>query len=96
MKKGASRPLTAKQKREIAALARLSNADIDTRDIPESRNWSDAKRGVFFRPLKQQLTLRLDADVIDWFRRHAAKGRGYQTEINRALRDHVERRRRAG
>jgi uncharacterized protein (DUF4415 family) len=48
-------------------------------------------------PLKQQLTLRLDADVIAWFKDHAPKGQGYQTNINRALREHVQRRvRKAG
>jgi len=43
-------------------------------------------------PLKQQLTLRLDTDVVAWFKRHAEGGRGYQTDINRALRDYVRRR----
>jgi uncharacterized protein (DUF4415 family) len=36
---------------------------------------------------KQQVTLRLDADVLDWFR---ARGRGYQTQINALLRAYVE------
>ena len=36
------------------------------------------------------MTLRIDADLIDWFKRHAPSGK-YQTDINRALRDHVER-----
>ena len=90
MKKADSKPLTAKQKKELAALARLSDDRIDTRSIPEVGNWSGAKRGVFYRPVKQQLTLRLDADVIAWFKDHAPKG--YQTDINRALRAHVQRR----
>lgn len=97
MKKAGSRPLTAKQKKELAALARLPDADIDTRAIPEVKDWSGAKRGVFYRPVKQQLTLRLDADVVAWFKEHAPKGEGYQTDINRALRQHVLRRaRKAG
>jgi uncharacterized protein (DUF4415 family) len=95
MKKATSKPLTAKQKRELAVLARLPEEKIDTRVMPEVKDWSGAKRGVFYRPLKQQLTLRLDADVIAWFKEHAPKG--YQTDINRALREHVERRtRKAG
>jgi uncharacterized protein (DUF4415 family) len=92
MKRVNSKPRTADQKRELAALARLPENRIDTRSIPEVTNWSGAKRGVFYRPLKQQLTLRLDADVIDWFKDHAPKGKGYQTNINRALREHVRRR----
>ena len=92
MKKASSKPLTAEQKKELAALARLSDDKIDTRSISEVKNWSGAKRGVFYRPMKQQLTLRLDADVIAWFKNHAPKGEGYQTNINRALRQHVQRR----
>jgi uncharacterized protein (DUF4415 family) len=49
-----------------------------------------AKRGVFYRPVKQQLTLRLDADVISWFRSHATSAEGYQTRINRALREYMQ------
>ena len=52
MKKAASTPLTAKQKKELAALARLPADKIDTRAILEAKDWSDAKRGMFFRPLK--------------------------------------------
>lgn len=97
MKKVSSKPLTAKQKRELAALARLADDKIDTRATPAVKDWSGAKRGLFYRPVKQQLTLRLDADVIAWFKDHAPKGRGYQSDINRALRDHVQRRaRKAG
>jgi uncharacterized protein (DUF4415 family) len=97
MKKAGSRPLTAKQKKELAALARLPDDKIDTRAIPEVRDWSGAKRGLFYRPVKQQLTLRLDADVVAWFKDHAPSGEGYQTDINRALREHVQRRaRKAG
>jgi uncharacterized protein (DUF4415 family) len=45
---------------------------------------------VFLRPIKQQITLRLDADLIDWFRRHPEGDEGYQTRINRVLREYVE------
>lgn len=76
---------------ELAALEKLPESEIDTGAIPEIRDWSDAKRGLFYRPVKQQLTLRLDADVVTWFREHAPEGEGYQTDINRALRTHVER-----
>jgi uncharacterized protein (DUF4415 family) len=92
MKKASSKSLTAKQKRELTALARIPDDKVDTRSIPEVKDWSGAKRGMFYRPVKQQLTLRLDADVIAWFKDHALKGRGYQSDINRALRKHVERR----
>ncbi len=91
MRKGDSSRLTAKQRAELRALAAIRDEQIDTSEIPEVRDWSGAKRGVFYRPVKQQLTLRIDADVVAWFKGRAAKGRGYQTNINQALREHVER-----
>lgn len=68
MKKVGPNRLTAKQRTELAALAVLPDDRIDTVDIPEARDWSDAKRGLFYRPIKKQLTLRIDADVIAWFK----------------------------
>lgn len=91
MKKATSKTLTPKQRAELKALARRAEKDIDTRSIPEVRDWSGAKRGVFFRPVKQQLTLRIDSDVVSWFKRRAPGGKGYQSDINRALRDFVSR-----
>lgn len=76
---------------QVRALEALPDDEIDTTDAPEILDWSDARRGVFYRPVKQQITLRIDADVIAWFRAHAPGGRGYQTNINEALRDHIRR-----
>lgn len=90
MKKATSK-LTPAQQAEIDALARLPEDEINTDETPEVRDWSGARRGLFFRPIKQQLTLRLDADVIAWFKDHAPTGKGYQTSINSALRQHIER-----
>ena len=88
MKKEISKVYTAAQKRDLKALAAMKDEDIDFSDIPEQLDWSGAKRGMFYKPIKQQLTLRLDADVVDWFKR---QGEGYQTKINAVLRKHVER-----
>ena len=88
MKKAHSEILTENQRAELDALAAMPDDKIDTSDAGEVRDWSDAKRGVFYRPIKQQLTLRLDADVIDWFKQ---QGEGYQSRINAALRAHVGR-----
>ena len=84
-------PLTRKQKTELKALAALPDEAIDTSDIPPLTEefWKTAVRGKFYRPVKQQLTLRLDADVVAWFKSHARDSRGYQTNINRALREYV-------
>ena len=85
---------SSRERAELAALAALPDEQIDTRDIPEVRDWSGAKRGLFYRPVKQQLTLRIDADVVAWFKGRARGGERYQTNINRALRDFMERNRR--
>ncbi len=76
---------------EVRALEALPDDRIDTTDAPEVLDWTDAQRGAFYRPVKKQITLRLDADIVAWFRAHARDGRGYQTDINRALREHVHR-----
>ena len=90
MKKDNSKPLTTKQRAELATFAALPDDRIDTRKMPEVRDWRGAKRGMFYRPIKQQLTLRIDADVVAWFKDQAPNGEGYQTDINRALRECVE------
>jgi len=54
---------------------------------------ADVGRGLY-RPVKQRVTIRLDADVIEWFKAQASskgQGRGYQTLINRALREFMQR-----
>ena len=89
MKKETSRRLTREQLAELKSLAALPDSAIDTSDAPELLDWSGAKRGVFYRPVKQQLTLRLDADVVAWFKSHTKASEGYQTRINRALREYV-------
>ena len=73
-----------------ADLRRLAERHIDLTDLdaPEIGKWIVAERGRFYRPLKQQITLRLDKDIIAWFK---AFGRKYQTHINDALREYVRR-----
>jgi uncharacterized protein (DUF4415 family) len=89
MKKGHSNPVPPEIQAEIDALA-ASLEPIRTDLIPEATgDWSNAKRGMFYRPIKQQITLRLDADLIDWFKTNASQEEGYQTSINRALREYV-------
>jgi uncharacterized protein (DUF4415 family) len=79
------RRLTSTQKRELAALAALPDQKIDTSDIPElpPGAWKDAVRGRFYRPLKQPISMRLDADVVAWLKK---RGKGYQTRVNSILR----------
>ena len=75
---------------QLAKIAALPDDQIDTVDIPEApvENPAQARRGDFYRPVKRSVTIRLDADIIAWFKQHAPNGR-YQTEINRILRQYV-------
>jgi uncharacterized protein (DUF4415 family) len=89
MKKATFNPLTPEQLADLEALAALPDDQIDTSDAPEVLDWSGARRGLFYRPIKQQITLRIDADVIAWFKHNKPRGEGYQTDINRVLREYV-------
>lgn len=85
-----SRPFSEQEMRELKALEAMRDEEIDTGDIPEisAAQWRLAEQGSLYRPLKQSITIRLDADVLSWFKAHAA-GTGYQTEINAVLRQHI-------
>jgi uncharacterized protein (DUF4415 family) len=81
-------PLTDRQRRELERLARLPNSKIDLSDAPEvSARPSGAVVGRFYRPIKRPISLRLDADVLAWFR---SRGKKYQTYINRVLRREMQ------
>jgi len=79
-------PLTARQKREVQALAAMPEDKIDTSDIPElpPGAWKDAVRGKWYRPVKRPVSIRLDADVLAWLK---SQGSGYQTKVNIFLRE---------
>jgi len=67
------------------------DSDIDLSDLPEVSADKFAcavvRRGLQPRPRKVQLTVRVDGDVVAWFR---SRGRGYQTQINALLRAYME------
>ncbi|MGA7885834.1 MAG: BrnA antitoxin family protein [Acidobacteriaceae bacterium] len=77
---------TAAQIKRLQALATRPDSEIDLSDMPEldEKFWRNAVPNPFYRPIKKQLTVRLDADVIAWLRR---QGKGYQTRMNALLRD---------
>lgn len=72
--------------KQLVRLAKKPDKAIDRSEIPELTDWRGAERGRFYRPVKQQITLRLDADILAWFKSRAEK---YQTGINAALRKYV-------
>lgn len=69
----------------------MKDEDIDLSDIPETTPEMSARavvrRNFKVIPRKKQLTLRIDSDVVDWYRN---QGRGYQTRINSLLRAYMK------
>ena len=78
-------PLTAEQKAELAALAALSDQEVDVGDLPALTEafWRNAVRNPFYKPTKTSTTVRIDSDVLAWLR---GQGKGYQSRINAILR----------
>ena len=83
--------LTEEQKAELEALEAMPDDQIDYSDIPETTEaeWSKAKRGMFYQPDWQNITLRLDQNVIDWFEEHAESPEKAHKDINQVLMDHM-------
>jgi uncharacterized protein (DUF4415 family) len=82
----ADSPMTPARKRKLSRLAARPDSEINFSEIPPLKEsfWKNAVRNPFYRPVKQQLTVRLDADVVAWLRR---QGKGYQTRLNQVLRE---------
>ena len=81
-------PLTDEERRQLQELAKMPDSEIDYSDapaMPESA-WSGAVRGRFYRPVKEAVSLRLDADVLAWLKKDGA---GYQTRVNKMLRERM-------
>ncbi len=72
---------------QLAQLKGLEGHAPDTADIPEApaENWRGARR--FYRPIKEPISIRVDADVLDWLKRRSDR---YQVEINRILRQAMD------
>ena len=77
-------------RREVEALGAMPDQEIDVSEIPERipRQWDRPMRTaqLFYRPIKKPVTIRLDADVIEWLKKD---GPGYQTKANKILRQQM-------
>ena len=78
-------PLTREQRAKLRSLANRPESEIDLSDDPEmtAEEWKRAERGHFYRPVKRQITARVDADVLEWLKSY---GKGYQSRMNAILR----------
>jgi uncharacterized protein (DUF4415 family) len=84
-------PTSKKSETDWKRLRKMKDQDIDFSDIPPITPQMFARgivrRGLKPIPPKRQLTLRMDSDVIEWFKK---QGQGYQTKINSLLRAYME------
>jgi len=79
--------ITAEQKKRLAAIAAMPDSEIDYSDAPYRPDAVWTKSLGFPLRNKRQISLRIDADVLDWFK---ATGSRYQTRINAVLRSYVQ------
>ena len=80
--------LTEAQLENLKRLAERPDDEIDYSDIPEITDFSGFVVGKFYRPMKEVVTVRLDADVVNWLKHD---GKGYQTRLNAILRREMEK-----
>ena len=63
----------------------LDNADADAPVLPPEA-WANGEIGRFYRPIKTQISFRIDNEVLDWLK---SKGEGHLTRINEILRERM-------
>jgi uncharacterized protein (DUF4415 family) len=79
---GRKKPRQAEPAEPAAMPEEQANTD-DSPELTEAR-LAELRRGEFYRPIKQQITVRIDADVLAWLK---SQGKGYQSRMNAILRD---------
>ena len=81
--------MNTKADKEWEYLVNMPDEEIDFSDIPETTEamWKNAVVGKFYRPIKKQVTVRIDADILAWLQ---SSGAGYQTRLNQVLREAMQ------
>jgi uncharacterized protein (DUF4415 family) len=86
----------AEMRRQLEAIDRIADDQIDFSDIPEMTEEDLSKPhwiGLFYRPGKKSVTIRLDEDMVKWFKN---QGKGWQTRMNWVLRLYFASHRKTG
>jgi uncharacterized protein (DUF4415 family) len=85
------KPISSKSETDWQRLDAMTDREIDLTDCPEITPEKFAKavvrQGLPIAKNKAQVTLRIDGEVLEWFK---SQGRGYQTQINSLLRAYME------
>ena len=77
--------LTEEQKRQLEALDKMPDHEIDLSDIPEITDWSGFRMGLFYRPVWRDFGLKLDEYITDWFEGGLSDGETLSEAVNKAL-----------
>lgn len=77
-------------KSDLKRLDAMRDEDIDYSDIPELDDSFFTRELVNIPPMKTQLTVRLDEDILEWLKSKSPDGKGYQTRMNAILRAMME------
>ena len=77
--------LTEEQKRQLEALDKIPDDEIDFSDIPPITDWSGFRMGLFYRPKWTDFSLKLDEYITDWFEGGLADGESLGEAVNKAL-----------
>ena len=79
--------MSVSKKQRLKKIEAIREEGIDYSDIPELSKEFWERAIVEYPEKKKSVTLRVDADIIKWFK---SKGKGYQTKINAILRSYYE------
>lgn len=82
---------TLVSRKRLAEIAAMPDKAIDLSDIAELTDsfWQNATRNPFYKPVKKQITLRIDADILAWLQMESKEG--YQSRLNAVLRGAMAR-----
>lgn len=85
------KPISSTSETDWQRLNAMTDEEIDLSDCPEITPERFAKavvrQGLPADKNKAQVTLRIDSEVLEWFK---SQGKGYQTQINSLLRAYME------
>ena len=90
MSKPSTKTRTVKISGRTRALYARRNQSLDHAEVPQlsPAQWAKGTVGKYYRPLKSQISFRIDNDVLAWLK---SKGQGHLSRINAILREHMER-----
>ena len=89
MSKPSTKNRTVKITRRTRELYARRDRSLDQAEVPQLSpgQWAKGTIGKYYRPLKSQISFRIDNDVLAWLK---SKGQGHLSRINRILRERME------